>query len=559
MTAAKPVLPTATGEKSELLMPAGNLEKLKIAVLYGADAVYLGTPDMSLRSKSDFSLDDVIAGVEFAHAHGVRVYLTLNLFAHNKDIPKLQEYVETVRKVKPDGLIVADPGVFHYIHEQAPDLPLHVSTQANVCSWMTAKFWQNQGAELVVMARETSYSELKEVREQCPDLRLEAFVHGSMCMTYSGRCLLSNYMAERGANQGSCANSCRWKYKVHMRLKDGTLKELELTDENLKLFEFFLEEEFRGGELMEIVEDERGSYILNAKDLCLLPVLDAYLSIGVDSLKVEGRGRSPYYVAVTARAYRNAIDDYYDAPQDWNPKPYMEELYSIPNRGYSLAFHEGRLSHHAHNYEAQMAVGSHEFAGLIREVREDAFILEVKNRLDAGDVLEFLAPRGRNILLRLYQFENVKNGEMTEVVHAGQKPMIRVPFSLFHEEEIELLKRELPPYTVVRKEHVMTEAEWERFKLDQIAIQVEEGTTDNVRYLEKREDLLEALAVGGAERTPKTPRIGASGCCGKGCNGCLPFWHDDAYAKAREKLAARKQGEMLERQNRLATPRLGWR
>lgn len=285
-------------KKSELLMPAGNLTKLRMAVLYGADAVYLGTPDMSLRTKSDFTLEDVVEGIEFAHAHGKRVYLTLNLFSHNKDIEKLPQYVETVRRVKPDGLIVADPGVFMFVKEHAPELELHVSTQANVCSWQSVKFWQDQGAKLCVLGREVSFEELAEIREKCPDIKLEAFVHGTMCMTYSGRCLLSNFMAERGANQGACANSCRWNYKVHLKLNDGTVRELDINEDNEGLFEWLIEEGYRPGEFMPIEEDARGSYILNSKDLCIMPKLEDYLRIGVDSLKVEGRGKSPYYVAL---------------------------------------------------------------------------------------------------------------------------------------------------------------------------------------------------------------------------------------------------------------------
>ncbi|MDI6839066.1 MAG: U32 family peptidase, partial [Rhizobiaceae bacterium] len=285
---------TAIARRSELLMPAGSLERLKVAVLYGADAVYMGTPDMSLRTKSQLSLDDVKEGIRFAHEHGVRVYLTLNLFTHNKDVPKVAEYVEILKDVQPDGVIVADPGVFHYLRKHAPELKLHVSTQANVCSWLTVDAWKEQGAELVVLAREVTFSELTEIREKCPDVRLETFVHGAMCMTYSGRCLLSNFMAERGANQGNCANSCRWQYKVHLRLRDGTIKELEINEHNEGLFEFVLEEGARPGELMPIEEDSRGSYILNSKDMCLMPKLDDYLKLGVDSLKVEGRNKSPY-------------------------------------------------------------------------------------------------------------------------------------------------------------------------------------------------------------------------------------------------------------------------
>lgn len=534
--------------RSELLMPAGSLEKLKVAVLYGADAVYLGTPDLSLRVSSQMSLEQVMEGVAFAHAHGKRAYLTLNLFSHNSDVEKLHHYLATIRKIQPDGVIVADAGVFQFLRTNAPELKLHISTQANVCSWLSVQFWESIGAELIVMAREVSFAELKEIREQCPDIKLEAFIHGSMCMTYSGRCLLSNYMTERGANQGACANSCRWEYKVHMRLKDGTVKELMLTEENRDLFEFFLEEEFRGGELMPLEEDDRGSYILNAKDLCLMPKLNEYLAIGVDSLKVEGRGRSPYYVAVAARAYRMAIDAYYADPEHWSPEPFMRELNTIPNRGYSLAFHEGRLTHHAHNYESGKTLAEWEYAGMITETREDCFILSVKNRLEAGDVLEFV-PFGNRapVLLRIYEFEDIKNGVTTreEGVHAGRQPVIRIPFSWFHEEDIEALRRDFPPYTVVRKEKPMTAEEWARVKLDVAAIKTEQGKISEEKYQQKREALVVALSEAHEGRTFRTPRVGTEGCCGRGCNGCLPFWHDTKYAKARALLLQQKPGERL--------------
>lgn len=251
--------PSTKLPRAELLAPAGSPEKLKAAIDYGADAVYLGTPDLSLRSRSEFTLEEVAEGIVYAHARGRKVYLTLNLFSHNDDIERLPQALETLKEIQPDGVIVADPGIFQLVQEQAPELPLHISTQANVCSWLSVKFWERQGAALCVLAREVSFKELREIREHCPDIALEAFVHGSMCMTYSGRCLLSNFMAERGANQGNCANSCRWTYKVHFQLKDGTLKELEINQENEDLFDFFLEEECRPGELLPIVEDRRGS------------------------------------------------------------------------------------------------------------------------------------------------------------------------------------------------------------------------------------------------------------------------------------------------------------
>lgn len=534
---------------AELLMPAGSLEKLKVAILYGADAVYMGTPDLSLRTRSDLTLEDVVEGVAFARAHGKRAYLTLNLFSHNRDIEKLPEYIETIRKVAPDGVIVADPGVFHFVKSIAPELNIHISTQANVCSWLSVQFWQALGASLVVLAREVSFEELKEIRAKCPDVKLEAFIHGAQCMTYSGRCLLSNYMAERGANQGNCANSCRWNYKVKIRLKDGTLKELELNEETKELFEFFIEEENRLGQLMPLEEDERGSYILNAKDLCLMPRLNDYLALGIDSLKVEGRNRSAYYVAVTAHAYRMAIDDWRADAAGWRPDDYMRELATIPNRGYSLGFHNGRLSHHAHNFEDTHTLAAWEYAGIVVDVTEDAFLLAVKNRLEMGDVLEFVPHTRREpLLLRIYKFEDVRRGRTAaaEGINAGQKPVIRIPFAWFHEEDVvERLRNDFPAYTVVRKEQALSEEAWARLSLDRIAQAAELGKAAESAYQTQRQDLAEAIAAKNAGVTFRTPRLGVEGCCGRGCNGCLHFWNDARYARARALLRSKKQGAML--------------
>jgi putative protease len=538
--------------KTELLMPAGNLHKLKTAVLYGADAVYLGTPDMSLRTKSEFSLEDVLEGVRFAHEHGVRVYLTLNLFSHNKDIPKLEHYIDTVRIVKPDGLIIADPGVFQYVKQRAPELELHISTQANICSWLSVQFWQDMGAKLVVLAREVSFDEMREIREHCPDIKLESFVHGSMCMTYSGRCLLSNFMVERGANQGSCANSCRWKYNLHIKLKDGTVQDLEINEDNMDLFEFLLEEEHRPGELMAIEEDIRGAYILNSRDLCLMPKLNEYLSIGVDSLKVEGRGKSPYYVAIAARSYRQAIDDWYANPQDWKPDAYMDELDTIQNRGYTLAFHEGRLSNLGHNYDDGYYAGGWEFAGFIVDITEDAFIIEVKNRLVSGDVLEFLPPREKDgIYLRAYDYEIAKTGDRKSEVHAGPRLAIRIPFSAFDHEDATTLAARMPIHTVLRKERTLTPEQWNRIKLDAKVQQVEAKGLPVEHYFDKRDEY-KAQRSEQEEAAPKcsarSPRIGTEGCCARGCNGCLMFWNDPQYAKARDLLAKKKDGMLLNKQ-----------
>ena len=221
--------------------------------------------------------------------------------------------------------LIADPGVFMYVREHAPELRLFVSTQANICSAQAVKFWQTQGAKLCVLGREVTFAEMKEIREQCPDVRLECFMHGAMCMSYSGRCLISNYLADRSANQGKCAHCCRWHYKLHLRLKDGSIKAIEINQDNRDAFEFLLEEDFRPGEYYEVVEDEHGGYMLNSKDMCLLPRLPDLLGIGMDSLKVEGRNKTEYYTAVVARAYRQAIDDWYKAPQDWNFEKYMPD------------------------------------------------------------------------------------------------------------------------------------------------------------------------------------------------------------------------------------------
>ena len=532
--------------RSELLMPAGSLVKLKTAILYGADAVYLGTPDLSLRTKSDFTLEEVIEGVKFAHQHQKRVYLTLNLFSHNKDIDKLPQYVETVRKVKPDGLIVADPGVFMFVKDMAPELKLHVSTQANVCSWQSVKFWQKLGADLCVLGREVSYAELKEIRQKCPDIKLEAFVHGSMCMTYSGRCLLSNFMAERGANQGACANSCRWRYKVHIKLKDGTVKDLNLTDETLDLFEFFLEEEHRGGELLPFEEDDRGAYILNSRDLNVMPRLNDLLAIGVDSLKVEGRGKSPYYVAIVAKAYRMAIDSYYRDPENWHPSGYLDELASVPNRGYTLGFHDGRLTNYAHTYDDGENLADYELAGYVKDVTEDGFVIDVKNKIVAGDVLEFISPtRPEPMLIRLYEFHDFLTGEIKKIVQPGQKPTIKLPFQAFDREDTQQVKNDFPPLTVIRKQRALTEAQWKRLQLDQQTSRMEAGTGNPDLVKAKRDTFIKARQDNQKYRAPKTPRLGEKGCCGKGCNGCLIFWHDPLYAKARQILAQKKLGQML--------------
>lgn len=524
-------------------MPAGDLTRLKTAVLYGADAVYAGTPDMSLRTQSGFSLEDLAKGIAFCHERGKRVYLTLNLFAHNKDIEKLPAFLDTIRKMKPDGVIISDLGVFHYLNEHAPELELHVSTQANVVSWLTVKSWQSQGADLCVMAREVSFDELREIREKCPDIRLETFVHGAMCMTYSGRCLLSNYMAERGANQGSCAHSCRWKYNLKVTRPDGSVGTIEINDKNMNEFSFFLEEEFRPGELYPIEEDENGSYILNSRDLNLMPRLSEYLKLGIDSLKVEGRNKSEYYAAVVARAYRAAIDSYYADPEHFDPGPFVAELSTIPSRGYTLGFHTGRLENTGHNFDHGGSLSAFEFGGVVRSWDCDDLILEVKNRLLPGDVLEFLPAGSLDcVRLRLYEFESAETGKITDKVTAGENRAIRIRGAAFHTEDLSSLRAALPPLTVVRKAKPLTAPQELQLKQNNKTQGAELGllaVEDLVRSPAERSRVIQSM------KGNKPPKLGAEGCCGLGCNGCLPFWTDGKYSQARALLAKKEGLKML--------------
>lgn len=539
-----PPSPAPAGRRrAELLMPAGDLTKLKTAVLYGADAVYIGTPELSLRTRSAFGLSELQAGIAFAHAHGKRVYLTLNLFSHNQDIAKLPDFVATLRQSQPDGVIVSDPGVFQYLKRELPELELHVSTQANVCSWLTVDFWQQQGAALVVLAREVSFAEIQEIRQRCPGIKLEMFVHGAMCMTYSGRCLLSNYLAERGSNQGNCAHSCRWDYKLHMRLKDGSLQSLHLTEETRELFEFFLEESYRPGEMFPLEQDSRGAYILNSKDLCLLPRLPEIVEAGLDSLKVEGRNKSAFYVASVARAYRMALDDYAADPDNWQAGPYLQELLSIPNRGYTLGFHDGRLSHLSHNYYNEKSLALWQNAGFVKEWQAEGFVFELKNNLNPGELLEFLSPHQRQPLrLRLQTFIDGKSGAHKAQAFAGNDNSIFVPASIFQLPLAEL-RHLLPELTVARSEKLLSPAEQARVISDLEAQQAEiarlpiDETSKN-QQLQLNQQLL--YSVKNQRLQQKGPRMGLEGCCGKGCNGCLLFWQDPKYAKAREKLAQKE-------------------
>jgi putative protease len=416
---------TTQHSKAELLLPAGSLTKLKTAVMYGADAVYAGTPDLSLRARTSLSMDELLEGVRFIHENGKKIYLTLNLFAHNKDIEKLPVFIETIRKVRPDGVIIADMGVFNYVRKAAPELELHVSTQANICSSMTVKLWQELGARLCVLAREVSFAEFCEIRRDCPDIKLEIFVHGAMCMSYSGRCLISNFLTGRAANKGACAQSCRWNYKV------------------------YLEEEKRPGEFFPIEEDNKGAYLMSSKDLCLMPHLDKILASGADSLKIEGRNKSEYYVAVAARAYHHAMQAYYENPAAFDHRPYMDELLTLQNRGYTDAFFNGSLTADAMTYESTLSDGSWRTVGIVREWTSGGVIVNLKNPVLKNDTIEFLRP-GIFEAAQVTLSKVIENSERLEVERLtnGQKDS-----AIFIPNEIlgDLNSRNLPPLAVARK------------------------------------------------------------------------------------------------------------
>ncbi len=530
-------------KKTELLSPGGNLNKIKTALLYGADSIYAGTPDMSLRSKSELSLTDLEQVSYITKANNKKLYLTLNLFSHNKDIEKLPAFLETIAKINPDGLLIADPGIFSYFRENMPSMNLHISTQANVCSSLSVDYWKKQGASLCVMARELSFQEIKEVKEDCKDIKIEIFVHGAMCMTYSGRCLLSNYMAERGANQGSCAHSCRWNYKMKARLKNEKMFELDINDENRDLFEFYLEEEFRENEYFPIEEDDFGSYILNSKDLCLMPVLNEYLNIGIDTLKIEGRNKSEYYVAMATKSYRYAIDSWYKDPVNWNYKEYLDELNTLQNRGYTLGFHNNKLTNLAHNYNISNTVSTYMFAGIVMDYIDDHLILEIKNFLASGDVLEFVSPFTiEPIRLRLYEFTDFETGKVQSRISPGKAHQcIKIPLQAFDHEDKSKIKEFLPKHTVVRKENLSNEfALFVKHNVQSFKVENNVANTSGLTSIQNEIDKL-----GGENSSHKAPKTGLDGCCSKGCNGCLNFWHDDKYAKLREKLNNKKLGEML--------------
>ena len=364
--------------KLELLIPAGSLDVLKTAVIYGADAVYLGGEAFGLRAKAkNFTNKEIKEGIAFAHARGVKVYITANILAHNGDLPGVEAYFEELKEIRPDALIISDPGVFAIARRVLPDMELHISTQANNTNYGTYLFWYQQGAKRVVSARELSLAEIREIREKIPeDMEIESFIHGAMCISYSGRCLLSNYFVGRDANQGACTHPCRWKYSVM--------------------------EETRPGEYFPVYENERGTYIFNSKDLCMIEHIPEMIEAGIDSFKIEGRMKTALYVATVARTYRKAIDDYLESPEKYraNLEWYKEEIGKCTYREFTTGFYFGKPTAETQIYDSNTYVKNYTYLGTVEEVREDGcFRIEQKNKFTVGETVEVMKPDGRNLVV----------------------------------------------------------------------------------------------------------------------------------------------------------------
>ena len=375
--------------KPELLSPAGSLKALRLAFAYGADAVYAGQPRYSLRVRNnEFDLAALETGINEAHALGKKLYVVVNIAPHNSKLKSFIADMAPVVALKPDALIVSDPGVVYLLKQHFPQMPLHLSVQANTVNWAAVKFWQAQGVERVILSRELAVDEIAEIRREVPDMQLEVFVHGALCMAYSGRCLLSGYINKRDPNQGACTNSCRWPYQVHAAREDDVGQFTPISTPAL------LEEQGRPGELMAIDEDMHGTYILNSKDLRAIEHVPALTAMGVHSLKIEGRTKSPYYVARTAQVYRQAIDDA-AAGKAFNPN-LLGELDGMANRGFTEGFLRRHKPQDTQNYDTSHSVGEQLLVGeFIAEQDSEGFaLLEVKNQFSVGDSLILMSPNG---------------------------------------------------------------------------------------------------------------------------------------------------------------------
>ena len=387
-------------KKPELLVPASSLEVLKIAVMYGADAVYIGGEAFGLRAKAkNFSPDEMREGIAFAHARGVRVHVTVNILAHNRDLEDVRTYLRELKELKPDALIIADPGIFQYAKEICPEIERHVSTQANNTNYETFRFWHDLGAKRVVTARELSLEEIREIRAKIPeDLEIETFIHGAMCISYSGRCLLSNYLAGRDANQGACTHPCRWKYSIV--------------------------EETRPGEYLPVYENERGTYIFNSKDLCMIGHMDDILRSGVDSMKIEGRMKTALYVATVARTYRKAIDDYFESPEKYreNLPWYLEQISNCTYRQFTTGFFYGKPDQDAQIYDSNTYTKEYTYLGYVEAVDERGFAqITQRNKFVVGETIEIMKPDGQNLVVTVRAIYDEEGTFVESAPHPQQK------------------------------------------------------------------------------------------------------------------------------------------
>ncbi len=435
-----------TMKSPELLLPAGSLAKMRAAYDFGADAVYAGQPRYSLRARNnEFRLEQIAQGIEEAHARGKKFFVTSNLIAHNDKVRTYLRDIEPVIELKPDALIMADPGLIMMVREKWPEVPVHLSVQANTTNHATVKFWQKMGVQRIILSRELSLDEIEAIRNECPDMELEVFVHGALCIAYSGRCLLSGYFNRRDPNQGTCTNACRWEYGTQAASEDSASGEAVPTSKLESDFNFaeaqakeesnfstcgsgnrhpaadrvyLLEEKGRPGELMPIMEDEHGTYIMNSKDLRAVEHVERLAKIGVDSLKIEGRTKSLYYVARTAQVYRRAIDDAV-AGRPFNPELLME-LEGLANRGYTGGLLERRPSQDYQNYiSGHSELHRSHFVGEVLQVREDGWAeVETKNRFAVGDRIEVVHPSGNRIL----PLTEMRNGEGEAIQVAPGNP-----------------------------------------------------------------------------------------------------------------------------------------
>lgn len=395
--------------KPELLVPASSLEVLKTAVRYGADAVYIGGEVFGLRAKAkNFTIEEMKAGVEFAHEHDVKVYVTANILAHNADIEPVKAYFHDLKKVKPDALIISDPAIFTIAKEILPDMELHISTQANNTNYGTYNFWHTLGAKRVVSARELSISEIKEIRSNIPDdMEIETFIHGAMCISYSGRCLLSSFMTGRDANKGACTHPCRWKYAVV--------------------------EESRPGQYMPVYENERGTYIFNSKDLCMIEYIPELVDAGIDSFKIEGRMKTALYVATVARTYRMAIDDYFENPAKYeaNIPKYKMLISQCTYRQYTTGFFFGKPDENTQIYDNNVYERDYVYLGIVGENPEpNVYVIEQKNKFSVGDKIEVMKPDGRDIEVTVVSIRDEEGNEMESCPHPKQKIYINLGMEL---------------------------------------------------------------------------------------------------------------------------------